>query len=733
MSFKSLTNYYVWGIKSLLFIIPFLSFWISKSMFFPYITGRNFTFRILAEIAFILWLALVIFNKEYRPKMTPIVGAILLFVTIVGVANIFGVDPYHSFWSRLERMEGYLMILHLVAYFFLLSAVFRTKKEWLTFFSLFAIAGILVGSYGVLQLLGLREAIQGGDTRIDGTIGNPTYLAAYLTLVIMVALILFFNSEKKWLKYFYGATALFSFVIIYFSATRGAALSFLITIPIFLALYIFLSKNNDPKEKFYKKLAAGFLALIILLPIGVWLLRDSSFVRDNPVLGRLTSVSLSERTIKARFLIWGVAWQAFKERPILGWGQENFLEAFLKYYDPRLYDQEPWFDHPHNIIFEWLVNAGIFGLAAYLAIFVALFMGIRRLIIRKIVGKGEAIVLVIAPITYFIQNLFVFDNFNTYVLFFALLAYANRMAWDADSAAGNASFESKTTKLHHAILTISLVATTFIIYFVNIKPMQVARGIISSYAATTEPVDSINRTMESFKKTLGLGTFAYPEGLEQLAKVAKLAAESQIPLSVKLSFIQFSINKIEEYLKDHPKDIRLQLLIANVYHSLDREQYAFQEREHILAALKLSPNKQQTLFVLADNYLITNEFNKSLELLEKAASLDTTDRDAYVYFASVGVYANRTEIVKNSIEALNNIRLNTLDQRNPAGALWAYIGDLDKIASAYLDVGSKSGAQDIYRILQSLEPEVLAFQGSQDWLLERYRENLENLENSIRQ
>src|SRR5205085_82544 len=57
---------------------------------------------------------------------------------------------------------------------------------------------------------------------------------------------------------------------------------------------------------------------------------------------------------------------------ILGWGQENYAIVFDKYYDPRMYGQEPWFDRVHNIIFDWLVAGGFPGLILYLLIFAAL-------------------------------------------------------------------------------------------------------------------------------------------------------------------------------------------------------------------------------------------------------------------------------------------------------------------------------------------------------------------------
>ena len=203
MNLKSLGNYYTWAIKILIFAIPFLSLWISVSMFFPYITGRNFAFRILVELALALWIGLIYFRKEYRPKMSLIVTAVLVFGFIVGVADLFGINPYSSFWSRYERMEGYIIILHLIAYFLMLATVFRTKKDWFAFANIFLGVGALVGFYGILQKLGFRPSIQGG-IRIDGTIGNPTYLAAYLLLVSFITLYLFSSTKIRWLKWLYG-------------------------------------------------------------------------------------------------------------------------------------------------------------------------------------------------------------------------------------------------------------------------------------------------------------------------------------------------------------------------------------------------------------------------------------------------------------------------------------------------------------------------------------------------
>ena len=126
-SFKSVS---LWIIKIGLFIVPFIPLYVSRVLFFPYITGKAFAFRILVEIAFATWLFLAIFYKEYRPKKSALLIALSAFILIVTLATIFGVNPYKSFWSNYERMEGLVTYLHLFAYFLVNFLAFVGNFCW---------------------------------------------------------------------------------------------------------------------------------------------------------------------------------------------------------------------------------------------------------------------------------------------------------------------------------------------------------------------------------------------------------------------------------------------------------------------------------------------------------------------------------------------------------------------------------------------------------------------------
>ncbi len=722
MQAHALRSVYLWGLKIFLFVIPFLSLWIAQSMYFPYITGRNFGFRVLIELGLVLWVGLMILDKSYRPKTTLMFWAVSFLVIILGLADLLGVSPYNSFWSRFERMEGYLMFLHLFGYFLLLISVFKTKKDWLTFFNLFVIAGLFVGGYGIMQALGLREAIQGGGERIDGTIGNPTYLAAYIMLVSVLSLIMFLNAKSKQWRYFYSGTLVFNLIILYFTASRGAFLALMVTLPIFLLAYIFLIAKNDPAKKLYKKIAIAALAVIVLVPFAFQLVKNTNFVRGNNILVRFADLSLTDFTIRARFYIWNIGLQGFLERPILGWGQENFLQVFAKHYDPRLYDQEPWFDRPHNIIFDWLINAGILGLISYLSLFVIFFMNLYQSWKSKVLDTREGVVLLLAPVAYFIQNLFVFDNFNTYIIFFALIGYLDYLGRESDSAQQDRQSQLDQRRVMPSIIaaTLLLMIAGGVAYFVNIRPATAAKGIIDGLQATADQTDPVNKTLSAFKSALELKTFGETEVLEQLARISTTLMNQSVDNRIKASFLNFASEKLEDYIDRFPNDIRVRLFTGALYAASAsfNPQGLTKANGHFNDALKLSPKKQSILFVLADNYLRLNNAEKALALLNEAVKLEPKNFEAQTNKAIIYLLLGQNAEVLKVIETINQYKLGAEAEISDRTSN-AFYNSLERIGSVYMSIGDLRNAKAIFEQLVKLH-------GS-----ERFKEMLKNINEDL--
>ena len=352
-----------------IFFMPVIPFIVADSMFFPFITGKNFVFRILVEIIFGLWVLLALKNSTYRPSFSWVMVAVFSFIAIIAVADIFGENPFKSFWSNFERMEGLVGLLHLGAYFLVAGMVLNTKKLWWWLANISVVASVIMGIYGIFQILGDLVIHQGG-MRVDGTFGNAAYLAVYMLFNVFITAVLLARWRgSSWVRYMYIGALLLQLYILFETATRGTILG-LAGGMLLSAFLVAIFGREYPR---IRKASIALIVVVLLSTSALFAARNTDFVRNDMVLSRLASISLSAGS--SRFTIWSMAIEGFKEHPVLGWGQENFNYVFNKYYKPSLYADEPWFDRAHDIFFDWLIAGGILGLVGYLSMFFATQIG----------------------------------------------------------------------------------------------------------------------------------------------------------------------------------------------------------------------------------------------------------------------------------------------------------------------------------------------------------------------
>src|SRR3990167_7882880 len=177
-----LENTLRWTVLASIFLLTLIPFFIAQSLFFPFITGKNFAFRILIEVATAGWLALALLYPSYRPRRSWILAAFALFVLVVALADALGAYPFKSFWSNFERMDGWVTLAHLFVYFVVAASILNTEKLWRNFWHVSLGVSVLVALYGLLQLAGIASLNPGFSSaaRIDATFGNPIYLAVYM-------------------------------------------------------------------------------------------------------------------------------------------------------------------------------------------------------------------------------------------------------------------------------------------------------------------------------------------------------------------------------------------------------------------------------------------------------------------------------------------------------------------------------------------------------------------------
>lgn len=434
--------------KWYLYIAVFAVVVVMNSIFFPFIGGKDYFFRFTVELALIFSVLFWAFEARqgdvegrFRPWFKkPLFVAVTVFVAVVLLASAFALDPHAAFWSNYERGESGFQMIHYYIFFVLLALFLRTEKEWENIFKFSLVAAGLMILYGVIANFGVSGFINqyssGGPVpqgwwrklvyaRFQGSLGNPAYVAPYLIFSIFYAAYLW----AKWktsgaatalAHVGYGALIAILTFFFFLSQTRGAFLGLGVGIFAFVLFLVVAGRGS------IRKWSTVAFAVIILCGIGIFALRNSSFVEGLPG-GRMLQISISDASARTRLWTWGSAWKGFLERPILGWGPENFTAVFDKYFDPRHYvpgmATETWFDRAHSVFFDYLAETGILGLLSYLAIFAVFIWEFfrKRGAELHLFERGLIIAMLVA---YLVQGVSIFDVLPMYINLFLFAAFA---------------------------------------------------------------------------------------------------------------------------------------------------------------------------------------------------------------------------------------------------------------------------------------------------------------------
>jgi tetratricopeptide (TPR) repeat protein len=702
-------NILKYTVLSGLFIIPFIAFLVPNSMFFPFITGKGFSFRVIVEVIFGLFVVLAFLDAEYRPKMTWITKSVLAFTLITFIADIFGVNPYKSLWSNYERMEGFVLIAHLAMYYLVAASMFSTRTKWEKLINTSIGASVLMSFYAFLQLNGVFVINQGSD-RVDARFGNASYFAIYLVFHIFFCLYLMLDNAKlKWQKWAYGLIVLFEIVILAFTATRGAILGLIGGLVLTGLIILWKEKEN----KFFRKISywtIGVLAAIVLLFISI---RHTDFAQRSPVLSRFATLSFSEIRTQGRYYVWPMAIKGFLDKPILGWGQEGFNFVFNKYYDPRMYGQEEWFDRTHDVFLDWLIAGGLLGFLAYFSMYVALLYFIwKKDSALKLSEKSLFTGLVAA---YLFHNIFVFDNLISYILFFTLLAYIHSITPKNPSQSRYSTKVFGEQTIQYIVLPISLVATFFVVYFVNVPAFLTNRTLIKAIS----PQGDINKNLAYFKKVYSYNSFGSTEATEQLVEISSQVQSSTAADSIKQEFYNLAKQKLEEKIAQSPHDARYLVFTGSFFNRFMKYDEAI---NYLQKAIVESPNKQSIYFELGTSYIGKNDLNKMFEVFKKAYDLQPSAPNSKIIYTLGAIYTrNNTVLNQMSKELDPNIIIsddrfvqayaNIGDYQNVISILTARLerdpGNVQNklnLASAYVTVGQKQKAISLIQEIIDKDP-----------------------------
>lgn len=689
----------LWTIRislALLFLTPII---ITSFFFFPFITGKGFFFRIVTEIMFGAWAMLALIVPAYRPKKSFIFIALSIFIGSLVLATLFGENPYHSFWSNFERMEGLITYLHLFALFLVAGHMIKSAKEWYFYLVISLVVSVFVGLYGFCEHFFYttsefcRTGSEGG--RIFSTLGNFIYLAVYSMFHMFIAIGLFSSIKDRFLKIFFGLVFLLNFFVFILAGSRGAGVGLIVGLFTMALCFIFSLRKTT-----YKYLAAAMALFIIASPFIVHTLVAKNIISDSGnIFYRLGTLPIKNLTDQPRIKIWSMGLAAVRERPLFGWGPENFIIPYAKYYDPTLYGNEPWFDRVHNMSLQWLVDGGIVGFLAYLGLLGAIFLSLYRLTIQKKLSSSTAILMMGALLSYIVQNLFVFDTITNYIFFFFTLAFLHSCLMDDRKTVEKYHFKPR----HSVGLAGILLATVIVIIGLNMRPIFAAHDLLGALASANK-ASSVQEVLDSFQKAIDDGTFGLTETRERFANLVVDLSIGQADPKLIQPLLDRAISELEKEVEANPRVAKYPLFLGKLYTiKVGWTGTGKDKAEYYYAKVKeLAPNYPQIYLGLSELYLMTGEGERAVALGDEAFQVTHKSGAMFQPVLAIHVLAENYEGARTMVEYTsinagysvggeNDIRLlisRTLRGSHNLEGRLAFLETLyEKYDSSYIDVG----------------------------------------------
>jgi hypothetical protein len=182
---------------------------------------------------------------------------------------------------------------------------------------------------------------------------------------------------------------------------------------------------NSPRVKYVS--AAVVIGGLVIFG-GLFTARDTPLVEGlverNNLTSRIFNISFTEGSGSTRVIGFRIAWEAFTDRPLLGWGRENFEIPYQQFQrEGEIPLGANILDRAHNKPLDLLATTGLLGFMTYLAMWGWLgYLALRR--VRSEPDDRYFHIFVAGALTtLFVHNLFLFDMGTTLMLFGLIAAW----------------------------------------------------------------------------------------------------------------------------------------------------------------------------------------------------------------------------------------------------------------------------------------------------------------------
>jgi len=407
----------------------------------------------LAIIIAASWFTKMILQRRVFIQRTPLDIPIVLFLLSQLISTIFSWDSHISIWGYYSRFNGGLLstISYVFLYYSFLSnlAVVSLVKR-LLFVSL--ISGTVVALWGLPSHFGydptclifrgtLDVSCWTADfqpmVRIFSTLGQPDWLAAYLAILIPIAVAFAINKFKTTddnklkknhesgiknhafnnnfiLNSLFIILASLFYLDLLYTGARSGVLAAWSSLAFFFTFYIWFQRkqlllSGEARSRSAGKYWYVLVVFVVFLSITFFvgqpfpqlnkftlngikaslskpITNNQSPITNKPHAGEFGGTDSS----KIRLLVWQGAIDAWRSYPIFGTGVETFASAYYRFKPAAHNLTSEWnflYNKAHNEFLNYLATTGLVGLGSYLGMIFVFIVLCSKYYVASIKGK----------------------------------------------------------------------------------------------------------------------------------------------------------------------------------------------------------------------------------------------------------------------------------------------------------------------------------------------------------
>lgn len=609
------------------------------------------------------WLISSVVSGSLKLKRSILDIPLLLFFLSQGAATVFSIDPHLSIWGYYGRFNGGLLstICYLALYFLCIQILSRKNIIRIIYVS-FA-TGSLVASYGIAQHYGLDAHlwVQDVQNRVFSTLGQPNWLAAYMTILLPIALAFTIRPLTMVRPSNFGfliLTIMF-YITLLFTKSRSGFVGFWISDGVFWGMILL---QTIPQKLLYRtllKYAVAIHSILVILSLTVGtpfpqinILTTSIQEQITPPSDQPASLPAQQETPDSpaqpalnitdsgdiRKIVWEGSIEAIKANPVIGYGPETFAWAYYRYRPIAHNTTSEWdflYNKAHNEYLNYAVTSGLVGLSGYLLILVVFMVWVgltykqtnnKPLETQEFDNKILSAGLFSGWLSILITNFFGFSVVVTNVYLFVIPALVYIIS-------GTSRSTYYRIHIPHALKgLVSIALAVGAGYLINgtvaywIADYHYNRGIVSSelnkYHASLDHLITAT-TIRPFEPN-------YHNELSETFAYLALASYELDEASASAEFIKASINESDHALSISPYNVSFWKNRTRIFYTLAQldEAYYTDALKSIETAGKLAPTDAKILYnrALLENALGNNI--SAIETLTTTMQIKPNYRDA---------------------------------------------------------------------------------------------------------